>query len=497
MLRWLQEQSRRWRSAAVTSAIALAWGATPAQASDCTTRPGSDTALLIRATILAPDRVIRTGEVLVGAEGKITCVGNTCAAPADATRITCRNAILSPGFINTHEHLSFGNIPPTGDSGKRYTHRHDWRKGLNGYASAETFEPATDPALIAWMELRHLLAGETAMVGGAMAPGLMRNLDFFEGLEGLDTPRATYAVFPLDDAAGLQRGADCDYGPNAATAQQVSAAHAYIMHLGEGVGEAARNEFRCASDPDYDRTPLPSGGGLAQDILHGNVTVQHGVAFDRAMLAELARRHVALVWTPRSNLALYGRTLDVESASQLGIPIALGTDWLFSGSMTLTREADCALTYMSGQGHPLPGKALWTMMTANGAKAARVDHRMGSIAPGLAADLILVEPKESRDGGFYTAVATAGPSQMLAILRGGRILAGEAELLAPMRLGPCDSLDIGGRSKLVCLEEGGGLGYAALKARADAAGLWPAFFATVPPIEPPCRTGETTPPNQR
>lgn len=488
----------RPREAMMTAAAALtaALVAAPAWAAGCTVHRG-DASTLIRATVLLPDRAVRGGEVLIDAAGTIACVGSRCTAQAPrATRIDCADAILSPGFVNAHEHLSFGNIPPVADSGIRYTHRHDWRKGTNGYVSAETFAPATDPALIAWMELRHLLAGETSMVGGSMAPGLMRNLDFSEGLEGLEIPRVTYAVFPLDDASGILRTGDCDYGPNAATARQVTAAHAYVMHLAEGIGEPARNEFRCASDTAYDTTPSPGGSGTAQDLLHANVTVQHGVGLDRTMLATLARRHVDLVWTPRSNLALYGRTLDVPEAMAQGIPIALGTDWLFTGSMTLPREADCALTYMHAIGHALTGRQLWTMMTVNGARALGAADRLGRIAPGMAADLILVEPRDARDGDPYTAVATAGPGQMLAILRGGQVLSGEASLVSAWQPAPCDPVEIDGHAKSVCISQDAGPGYAALKEKADAAGLWPAFFAKAPPLEPVCRVAATTPPDR-
>jgi hypothetical protein len=363
---------------------------------------------------------------------------------------------------------------------------------MNGYTSVEVFQPSTDPELIAWMELRHLLAGETAIVGGKMARGLVRNLDFFEGLEGLDTPRATYDVFPLDDSTGIQRVGDCDYGPAAISAEAASALHAYVIHLAEGVNEAARNEYRCETDRSYDTTPLPTGGGIARDILHGNVTALHGVGLDHAMLVELARRKVAMVWTPRSNLALYGHTLDYADAMNLGITVALGTDWLFTGSMTLVREADCASRYAAAIGHPLSGKTLWTMMTRNGAHAARMDGLLGEIRPGAAADLILVDRSGGRKDPYETVV-TAPPQDMLVIMRGGRILAGDAALVDGLRVAGCEAVAMDGRAKRLCLADDAGQGYAALKAHADGAELWPAFFSGTPPIEPSCVAGSRAP----
>ena len=53
----------------------------------------------------------------------------------------------------------------------------------------------------------------------------------------------------------------------------------------------------------------------------------HGVATDREDYALLREFDVTLVWSPRSNLALYGETVDIAGALEHGVP---GTD--FTGS---------------------------------------------------------------------------------------------------------------------------------------------------------------------
>lgn len=468
----------------------LALAASPAAAA-CNAYRG-DAWLLVRATLLAGQEPPRLGEVLVDPEGLIACVGACRASHPSARKIDCPDAILSPGFINPHEHLDFGAIAPTPDTGIRYTHRHDWRKGMNGYKSIETFKATKDPDFLAWFELRHLLAGETSLIGEAMAKGLVRNLDFAEGLEGLKAPPAAYAIFPLDDVPGVQRTADCDYGPKAITAAQAAGVHALVIHLAEGISDAARNEGRCTLSATYDTVPAPGGGGVSNDILHANVAVLHGIGLDRSQLAELARRKVSLVWSPRSNLALYGKTLDLAAATELGINLALGTDWLPSGSMTMPREAVCALDYAAAKGLALPTKTLWTMMTANAARAVGIEGALGVIAPGQAGDLILVDAGGQTDP--YRAVVTASPDRMTAIIRGGKLLSGDADLVRALGTKPCGFVEMGGRAKRVCIAGDAGKTYATLKAKAEAAGLWPAYFAGAPPVEPPCREAATTPP---
>ncbi|XXT15455.1 hypothetical protein WME94_34920 [Sorangium sp. So ce429] len=49
-------------------------------------------------------------------------------------------------------------------------------------------------------------------------------------------------------------------------------------------------------------------------------------------------KNTMLVWSPRSNIDLYGNTAPIALYANLGVPIVLGTDWLPSGSMNMARE---------------------------------------------------------------------------------------------------------------------------------------------------------------
>lgn len=474
------------RFLAATAGLLMTLAASaPALAADCQVTPGGD-GLVLEALPLSDDDGPRMTQVLVGGEGLIDCVGPDCLArKPNATRIRCPDAVLSPGFVNPHEHLMFTHIAPRPDDGVPYGHRHDWRKGLRGHVAREDFKPDADPDTLAWGEIRHMLSGTTSMIGGAMAPGLVRNLDVQAGLEGLDTPRASYAVFPLDDASGQMRTGDCDYGRAAATSEGVAALHAYVAHIGEGTDDAARNEFRCLTDRRYDTVPAAGGGGVSQDLIRRNVAIVHGVALSPAMLREAADRHVKIVWSPRSNLSLYGATLDVRTALADGVVVALGTDWLPTGSFTMAREAACAQAYATATGAPLPARTLWMMMTLNGAKAVGMEQALGAIRPGLAADLILVA-RRGKDP--YEAVVTAASGDLMLVLRGGRLLAGDADLSGRARLGEagCEHVDIAGAAKIVCVARDTGKTYGALAEAMTRKSAWPAAFSGAPPVEPPC-----------
>jgi cytosine/adenosine deaminase-related metal-dependent hydrolase len=164
----------------------------------CAVHRGHIAGLVIEATVLTPSGVEPHGSVRVGADGRIVCVGIACGLHAgDVSIIRCPADVLSPGLINTHDHIDFAGVAPRPDTGERFAHRHEWRLGLDGHHRLENFTNDRDTRVIAWGELRFLAGGTTSTVGEAMAPGLLRNLDFAAGLEGLPVTPVTYRIFPL------------------------------------------------------------------------------------------------------------------------------------------------------------------------------------------------------------------------------------------------------------------------------------------------------------
>ena len=85
-----------------------------------------------KATSLTPGTVFKGGEVAVDATGKISCVGCDCATGGE-TVIACADATISPGLINTHDHITYTQDPPYTDTGERYEDRQQWRNGLDGH----------------------------------------------------------------------------------------------------------------------------------------------------------------------------------------------------------------------------------------------------------------------------------------------------------------------------------------------------------------------------
>ena len=171
----------------------------------------------------------------------------------------------------------------------------------------------------------------------------------------------------------------------------------------------------------------------------------HGVATDRDDYAVMREFDVTLVWSPRSNLALYGETIDLGAALASGVRIALSTDWSPSGSFNMREEVRCARRVAEASGAELSAEALWRMATQSGAYALGLEDRFGAIRPGLRADLMLVR---HAGGDPYEAVLTAGHEDVLAMWVDGRALLLSAALDA--RLSERECVTLPGVAPRVC-----------------------------------------------
>src|SRR5205823_1049405 len=99
------------------------------------------------------------------------------------------------------------------------------------------------------------------------------------------------------------------------------------------------------------------------------------------------QRHSKMIWSPRSNISLYGNTAEPQVLARLGGQIALGTDWTYSGSATIVRELACAAHWSDKQlGGAFTDEDLWRMVTINAAAATGTTDTLGSLTAGKLAD---------------------------------------------------------------------------------------------------------------
>src|SRR5207247_464211 len=71
----------------------------------------------------------------------------------------------------------------------------------------------------------------------------------------------------------------------------------------------------------------------------------HCVALERKDFDVLADRGASMVWSPLSNLLLYGETAKIDQAKAAGVRIGIGSDWSPSGSKNLLGELKVARVF--------------------------------------------------------------------------------------------------------------------------------------------------------
>ena len=397
--------------------------------------------LIVVADVLTPEGYRPDYGVHIRFNGGIGAVADFHTVRADnpdAAVLDCRGkALLSPGFVNAHEHPAFSYAFPDPNLNPGYAHRDEWRLGINGKLqlpppSPYWFDPenAESAAILVAMELRHLLGGATTIAGSGGAPGVIRNINRHRrpgDLELYDA-EAEVTTFPFSFQVVEDLRDECAGGPvhRFPVADDSLAFMAYVPHVGEGryASCAARAEAARYLERVQRRDRRYS--------------LVHGVATDRDDFAVMREFDVTLVWSPRSNLSLYGETVDLAAALDSGVRIALSTDWSPSGSYTMREEVECAKRVARDAGVALSPAELWHMSTGNGAYALGLEDLFGAIRPGSWADLVLVR---FTGGDPYEKVLTATDGDILATWIGGLPVLMSGALIEALDGQDCVTLD--------------------------------------------------------
>ncbi len=459
----------------------------PAAAGRCEVTAG-DMTTLVQGDILTPGEVFRGGGVLIGADGRISCVGCDCVSMAGAaTQVRCPDVVVSAGLINAHDHITFDNANPYGADGRmteeRYEHRHDWRTNQPSppHTSVSSGGGRSTTGEMQFVELRQLMSGTTSIFASGGPAGLLRNLDN-DTRNGLGA-EANYETFPLGDSDETTFTDSCGYAycRRGCDTSGVAADHAFVPHVAEGINEEARNEFRCMRE------------GM-RDFVQPTAAFIHGVGLLPVDMTEMAAENVELIWSPRTNITLYGDTARVSEYAIAGVTIGLGTDWIRSGSMNMLRELFCADSFnVNHLGGFFPEDQIWRMATVNNAVAFSFDDQIGVIANGRFADLALYDASMSQD---YRAVLGARPQDVVLVMRAGEVLYGDDAIVDALRTG-CDPVtgpgftDVCGSPKRACLQELATT-FSDLYAEANRREMaYPLFFCGEPTGEPSCLPART------
>ena len=426
-------------------------GSTPTQPAEVVATGAGG--LLLRGVVLTPSGVLNPGEVLVINE-YITCVAASCAAEAGASTATIieTNGIISAGLIDAHNHQSYNFFPEwVPDPPQLFGNRYQWAENpqyeefilpYSKHRSSNThFCPGSK-----WAELRCMAHGTTTMQGQPSASGScinwgVRNADGYHNC-GYDHMTGTIAsVRDIDDA---QAATYMEYFTRA-----VEPITRFHVHMAEGIsGNNITEEF----DSFAGRDPRVNRHAGTSLLYNGTSVLIHSVPLTETQLQEVLSTNSKIVWSPSSNMVLYGVTAPIQRILQLGIMVSLAPDWTLSGEDDMLAELRFARSYGVTQGIPeLTSQKLWEMSTWMAAEVVGLQNHVGRLEAGYRADLAVF----GRTGlNPYDALIDSTATDVRLVLINGVGYYGDTNLqAATARNAYCENLDGCGVNKYLCTQD--------------------------------------------
>jgi 5-methylthioadenosine/S-adenosylhomocysteine deaminase len=408
----------------------------------------------IAGTVMTPTGVVTDGALAVTGQ-TIGAVGPATSVSTAASAIKVSDAIILPGFIDLHNHLTW-NVLPRWLPGRKFTSRYEWQDS-----------PEYDRMLVAphnvaldaasceseiYAEIKALTGGATSTLGSIFnkdhpeysdcAKGLVRNLDLASGLDfkkpdandGCGAPQpisdvVDNEVFPLEMPHGRMDYLLCELG--------TGSLRSLVIHLSEGASadSSAHREF----------TMLDKA-----HLLKPGMVIVHGTALRDADFVSMKKNGVGLVWSPRSNDELYGSTTNIGAASLARVPIAIAPDWSPSGSAGMLQE----IGYAWRRYPAIDSEDLIKMATSVPAQIARLDASIGDLSVGKKADFVVVKakPDPKARNPVFDPVVKATPADILLVVVGGEPLYGDPALMKQLQAGAMlDDMTVCGAPKKLYL----------------------------------------------
>lgn len=362
--------------------------------------------IALRGAVITPTAAWTDGYVVV--DGGI--VADVRRAKPDGVRVIDTDGVILPGLIDLHGHPEF-NVFAAWEPPRRFSNRYIWRSSdlyhqLVRDPQNELVTRLPSGTQLRYAEVRALVGGVTAIQGAsartaqASAEPLVRNVDLWI----FDQHRAR-SMIDLPSGSSGRGGAQL-----ARVLQGIAdgAVDAFYLHLCEGRRDDKRSQTEFQRFLDLDAaTPA--------------TVVIHGCALSSDQLAVLAAQGCKLVWSPQSNLRLYGQTTLAADALRHGMPVALGADWLPSGSTSLLAEMKVARRVLADQGMSIEAHDLVHMVTAGAAEVAGLGQFLGALTPGRPADVVVFERHHADP---YENVCRADPAWVELVLIGGDVAYG-------------------------------------------------------------------------
>ena len=347
--------------------------------------------------------------------------------------------LIFPGLIDSHNHPVYnglGTIP----FGELFTERYEWQS----HPVYDDFGDQRDSILhyggpyaqylnsMKLAEVRALTAGTTSIQGNNCNGD--QDSDYaHQGIVVNNVER--YPALVLHDTFPL-RGTPSDV-LDYWTAASTENWERFIVHLSEGTSASALDEFYQWKDD--------------LGMLDARTTLIHGVPLGDAEWAAMAAAGASIVWSPVSNLTLYGSTANIPGALAAGVNVALAPDWTESGSPNILEEMKEADRLNQEEwGGVITPLQFAEFVTCNAAKAVGNQRFLGQITPGYRANLMVIPGSIKKP---YRTLLRAEPADVKLAVVDGVPRYGSLDVLAKFSfLNEIETVLVGGVEKGLAIQ---------------------------------------------
>lgn len=381
------------------------------------------------------------GRVFLGDDGLIDAVTPaTGAAPAGfatAPVVDVGNALVIPGLIDLHNHLGYNALPLWSEPGQPTPFRHH-----NHWTDASTYKSkigwpawvlakAEPEGLLAYVQTRALVGGTTAIQGwpavNRQPVTVVRNIDSEKA--GTTNRNLIYTSALTEKPLQL-----------AETARRMAQGVGFIYHCAEG---------QPASIVAKEFTDVANAGCLLKTFIGIHCNAVADADWIRWSQADSG----AVVWSPFSNLWLYGSTTNIPAVAARAVSICLGSDWGPSGTKHVLAEIKVAKIVADDLGFGLTDRDLVAMVTRNaGDVLSRCwSRQIGRLVPGAFGDVTVLRGRGAGD--IWSQIVNATERDVALVVVGGLARYGDANAMKAAGASPFTTLRVSGINRRLAIPD--------------------------------------------
>lgn len=403
----------------------------------------------VTALLMDPAHTVLSNAYVAVEEGRIASVGTEKPTGRFDRTIDGRGGILMPGLVNCHAHAAMTAMRGYGDGHDLHTWLNEYIFPVEGRWDDRSIRACTDLGLmemiasgvtcLADMYMRMNTVGQ-AMADAGISANLCNGAIFFGedfSPAACDDCRKQEELFSAwhgydDGRLRVDAALHAEYTSTPALWEWIAdfaKSRGLGMHV--HISETRKEHGECKAR--WGKTPIQA---LAErGVFDVRAIAAHCVHTEPEDWAIMARKGVSAVHNPASNLKLGSGVAPVGQLIKARVNVALGTDGVSSNNSTdLFEDMKLALLLQNGVHEDPLALTAWDgleMGTVNGAKA--LGRESGAIAPGLWADLILLDPDAPNlipchDAANNIAYAAHGSNVVLNMCR-GRVIYEQGEFL--------------------------------------------------------------------